>query len=103
MLQVNVLRQKTEWVKDRLAIKNFKQPELVDEIIALDDERKKLQAEFDNTQSKINSSSKEIGKLMGQGKKEEAEELKTQVAGFKIAVNDLNEKISFKIVKSLMK
>ena len=84
MLQVNVLRQKTEWVKDRLAIKNFKQPELIDEIIALDDERKKLQAEFDNTQSKINSSSKEIGKLMGQGKKEEAEELKTQVAGFKI-------------------
>jgi seryl-tRNA synthetase len=94
MLQVNVLRQKTEWVKDRLAIKNFKQPELVDEIIALDDERKKLQAEFDNTQSKINSSSKEIGKLMGQGKKEEAEELKTQVAGFKIAVNDLNEKMT---------
>src|SRR5436190_13076143 len=69
MLQVNVLRQKTEWVKERLAIKNFKQPELIDEIISLDDERKKLQAEFDNIQSKINSSSKEIGKLMGQSKK----------------------------------
>ena len=82
MLQVNVLRQKPDWVKERLALKNFKQPELVDSIIALDDERKKLQADFDNTQSKINSASKEIGKLMGQGKKEEAEQQKQQVSDF---------------------
>ena len=94
MLQVNVLRQKPEWVKERLAVKNFKQPELVDAIIALDDERKKLQAEFDNTQASINSSSKEIGKLMGQGKKEEAETMKQQVAGFKIQVAGLNEKMT---------
>jgi seryl-tRNA synthetase len=52
MLQVSVLRQKTEWVKERLAVKNFRQPELVDEIIALDDERKKLQAEFDSIQAR---------------------------------------------------
>jgi len=94
MLQVNVLRQKPEWVKERLAVKNFKQPELVDAIIALDDERKKLQAEFDNTQASINSSSKEIGKLMGQGKKEEAETMKQEVAGFKIQVAGLNEKMT---------
>lgn len=83
MLQVNVLRQKTDWVKERLAVKNFKQIELVDEIIAWDDERKKLQAEFDLLQSKINSSSKEIGKLMAGGKKEEAEQLKTSIAEWK--------------------
>jgi seryl-tRNA synthetase len=94
MLQVNVLRQQPEWAKERLAFKNFKQPELVDEIIALDDERKKLQAEFDNTQASINSASKEIGKLMGQGKKEEAEIQKYQVSGFKSQVNELNEKMS---------
>lgn len=94
MLQVNVLRQDIKWVKERLAVKNFKQPELVDEIIALDDERKKLQAEFDNTQSKINSASKEIGKLMGQGKKEEAEQAKFDVAGFKTTVAELNEKMT---------
>ena len=83
MLQVNVLRQKTDWVKERLAVKNFKQIELVDEIIALDDERKRLQAEFDSLQSKINSSSKEIGKLMAGGKKEEAEQLKSSIAEWK--------------------
>jgi len=100
MLQVNVLRQKTDWVKERLAIKNFKQPELVDEIIALDDERKKLQAEFDATQAKINSASKEIGKLMGQGKKDEAEKNKGEVAGYKLQVNALSERMNV-IEKSL--
>ncbi len=94
MLQVNVLRQKTDWVKERLAIKNFKQLELVDEIIALDDERKKLQAEFDGTQAKINSASKEIGKLMGQGKKDEAEKKKSEVAGYKLQVNALSERMN---------
>jgi len=100
MLQVNVLRQKTDWVKERLAIKNFKQPELVDEIIALDDERKKLQAEFDATQAKINSASKEIGKLMRQGKKDEAEKKRGEVAGYKLQVNALSERMNV-IEKSL--
>src|SRR5436190_8268016 len=76
MLQVHVLRQRTGWVKERLALKNFRQIELVDEIVGLDDERKKLQAQFDSIQAKINIASKEIGKLMGAGKKEEAEQLK---------------------------
>jgi seryl-tRNA synthetase len=87
------LRQKKEWVKERLAVKNFKQLELVDEIVALDDERKKLQAEFDATQAKINNASKEIGKLMGQGKKEEGESLKNEVVGYKLQVNSLSEKM----------
>ena len=94
MLQVNVLRQNPEWVKQRLAVKNFNQLTLVDEIIALDDERKRLQAEFDNTQARSNSASKEIGKLMGQGKKDEAEALKSQVSGFKSQVGELNNKLN---------
>ncbi len=84
MLQVNVLRQKTEWVKERLAVKNFKQPELVDAIVAMDDERKKLQAEFDALQAKVNASSKNIGKLMSTGNREEAEQLKADVATWKL-------------------
>lgn len=94
MLQVNVLRQKKDWVKERLVVRNFKQLELVDEIVALDDERKRLQAEYDAAQAKINSASKEIGKLMGQGKKQEAENLKNEVAGHKLQVNSLNEKMN---------
>ncbi len=93
MLQVNVLRQNAAWVKERLAIRNFKQLDLVDEIVALDDKRKKLQLEFDNTQAKINSSSKDIGKLMGQGKKEEADELKAAIPQLKTALDPIKEEM----------
>ena len=93
MLQVNVLRNNPEWVKERLAVKNFKQLELVDELILLDDERKRIQSEFDNTQAKVNTASKEIGKLMAQGKKEEAEQMKEQVASYKIQVAAFNEEL----------
>jgi len=96
MLQVNVLRSNPEKVKERLAVKHFKQAELVDEIIALDDERKKIQADFDNTQSRVNTASKEIGKLMSQGKKEEAETLKNEVAEYKLQVAELSEALAGK-------
>lgn len=93
MLQVAVLRQNREWVKERLAVKQFKQPSLVDVIVDLDDERKKIQAVLDDTQSKVNSASKDIGKLMGQGKKEEAETLKASVAQWKTELDPLKEKM----------
>ena len=50
--------------------------------------------EFDNTQAKSNSASKEIGKLMGQGKKAEAEDMKLQVSGLKSLITELNEKVN---------
>jgi seryl-tRNA synthetase len=80
MLQVQVLRNNTDWAKERLAVKHFKQIALVDEIIALDDERKKLQLEFDTVQSKINAASKEIGKLMATGQQDAAAIAKQEVA-----------------------
>ena len=94
MLQVSVLRNNPEWVKERLAVKHFKQPELVDEIIKLDDERKSLQVSYDNTQASINAASKEIGKLMGQGKKEEAEAAKAEVANYKAQVSGFLEQLA---------
>lgn len=94
MLQVSVLRNNPEWVKERLAVKHFKQPELVDEIIKLDDDRKSLQVSYDNTQASINAASKEIGKLMGQGKKEEAEAAKAEVANFKAQVSGFLEQLA---------
>ncbi|MCK9402079.1 MAG: serine--tRNA ligase [Chitinophagaceae bacterium] len=101
MLQVNVLRNNTADVKKRLAIKHFNQPELVDTIIALDDNRKRLQAEFDTIQSKVNATSKEIGKLMGQGKKEAAEAAKSDVANWKASLEPLKEQMA-KVEKQLL-
>ena len=100
MLQVSYIRQNREAVIERLAVRNFLQADLVDAVIALDDERKKLQAEFDNTQSKINNASKEIGNLMKQGKKEEAEDSKVEVAQMKTVIDPLKEQMA-KVEKEL--
>jgi seryl-tRNA synthetase len=94
MLQVTVIKQKPDWVKERLAIRNFKQPELVDEIIALDDERRATQTAYDTIQATINSASKNIGQYMAQGNKEEAERLKATVAGNKAEAARLNEQLA---------
>lgn len=83
MLQVSFIRQHTELVKERLGIRNFKQLQLIDELIQWDDKRKQYQQELDELQSKINSASKEIGQLMGKGLKEEAEQKKAAVAEWK--------------------
>lgn len=94
MLQMHLLKEKPDWVKERLAVRNFKQPELVDEIIKLDEQRRTLQVSFDTTQAKINSASKEIGKLMSSGKKEEAEARKSEVAYNKKNVASINEQLT---------
>jgi seryl-tRNA synthetase len=94
MLQVNFIKANREQVLEGLAKKHFSETSLVDEIISLDDERKKLQFELDETQSKINAASKEIGQLMATGKKDIAEEKKQQVASFKAALQPINEKLS---------
>lgn len=83
MLQLAVLRQQTDYVKERLAVKNFDAQHLVDDIIALDDERKKLTFQFDETKAKINAASKEIGGLMAKGNKETAEARKKEVEQWK--------------------
>lgn len=94
MLQLQVLRQDPQGAKERLLIKNFPGINLVDEIITLDDLRKKLQAEIDTTQSKVNSTSKEIGNLMAKGQKEDAETRKLEIASFKSSLQPITDKLS---------
>ena len=94
MLQLNLIRQHTELVKQRLAIRNFKEPELVDEILKLDDERKKLQLESEQTQSRLNSAAKEIGQWMGKGNKEEAEAKKIEVASLKSSIQPILDQLA---------
>ncbi len=55
---------------------------------------KKLQADFDSLQAKINASSKDIGKLIGAGQKEEAEQLKASVAVWKTSIDPVKQKAS---------
>jgi seryl-tRNA synthetase len=94
MLQVNFLRQNTELAKKKLAIKQFTNVGLVDEVIAIDDQRKQLQASFDEIQSKVNAASKEIGGHMAKGEKDKAEALKNEVAAWKLQIDPLKEQMA---------
>jgi seryl-tRNA synthetase len=94
MLQVSYLRENTDLAKERLGVKHFPQPGLVDTVIALDDERKALQAGFDDLQSKVNAASKEIGALMAKGEKDKAETLKLDVTGWKAQLEPFKTKMT---------
>jgi seryl-tRNA synthetase len=89
MLQLQVIRQDVHGVKNKLAIKNFTDLHLVDEVIELDDERKKLQTDSDQLLAQINAASKEIGILMAKGHKDEAEKKKNEVVAFKNSLQPL--------------
>ncbi len=89
MLQVNFLRENKDRVLEGLQKRNFKNPELVDEAIALDEERRKIQVELDNLNAEKNKISKEIGILMKEGKKEEAESAKSKTSEFSGRISEL--------------
>ena len=94
MLQLQVIRQNPQWIKERLAIKYFNDGSVVDAILKLDEQRKKLQLEFDNIQAKINSSSKEIGQLMAKGEKEKAETLKQNIPSLKTSLQPISDQLA---------
>lgn len=94
MLQLQVIRQNPEAIKQRLAIKHFAETNLVDTILSLDDQRKKLQLEFDNTQAKVNSGSKEIGQLIGKGLKDEAEKKKAEIASIRDSLAPVSQQLA---------
>lgn len=83
MLQVSLIRQQPEFVKERLAHKHFARPEMVDEILQTDENLRKRKVSSENLQSAINSLSKDIGILMAKGEKDAAEEKKKEVSQMK--------------------
>ncbi len=89
MLQVNFIRQNTVLTKERLAVRNFANIGLVDTILEIDDELRKVKGITENLQASINNASKEIGMLMAKGEKETAEIKKQEVTTLK---NELAEK-----------
>jgi seryl-tRNA synthetase len=91
MLQVSYIRDNREQVLERLAVKNFKQPQLVDEIIQLDEKRRQTQNRADSVSAQANAAAKQIGELMRAGKKDEAETIKANTGVWKEESKQLNE------------
>ncbi|MEO6038090.1 MAG: serine--tRNA ligase [Saprospiraceae bacterium] len=85
MLQLKVIREDKQRIINALRKRNWSATQLkvIDKIIQLDDERRSGQKELDDTLAEQNQLAKQIGALMGQGKKEEADTLKTRVGALK--------------------
>lgn len=91
MLTIKQLRDDREAAIRKLAKKGVDAAPVLDKIEALDDKRKALQTELDNCLMEQNKAAKQIGALMGQGKREEAEAMKARVAELKARSAELSE------------
>ena len=93
MLDIKFVRENPELVKENIR-KKFQDHKLVlvDEVIALDRELRDIKQEVELLRAKRNKISKQIGALMGQGKKEEAEEVKKEVANDGAKIDELSKR-----------
>lgn len=94
MLQLAVLRQQPDFVKERLQHKHFANPGLVDIILSVDEQVRKLKVDTESLQASMNAASKEIGQLMGKGEKELAEQKKAEVAANKASLQQQAEELA---------
>ena len=76
MLQVPFIRENKDDVIARLAKRNIDATEMLDEVIAFDEERRAIQTNLDNIKAESNSISKEIGNLFKSGEVDKANALK---------------------------
>ncbi len=83
MLTLKLLRENTDFVVERLAVKNFDAREIVEKIIALDEKRRTLQVELDTCLAQQKQKAALIGGFMKAGQKDEAESVKAEVAALK--------------------
>lgn len=95
MLQVKVIREEKQRIVNGLRKRNWsaQQLKVIDRILKTDDERRATQKELDDALAESNRLAKQIGALMGQGKKEEAETLKSRVATLKSQSKELEERM----------
>ena len=96
MLPITLFRnaEEKERVLTGLKKKQVKNLEIVDEIIALDEEKRQVQQVSESLTASMNQAAKSIGALMAQGKKEEAEEAKKEVSAQKAEAAELQTKLA---------
>lgn len=94
MLQLNIIKADPEFVISRLAVKGFDGRAVITEILEIDAERRRLQQKTESDSSQVNKLSKSIGALMKEGKKEEAEAAKAEVARIKGETAGLQDRLA---------
>ncbi len=106
MLDIKFLRENPEAVKENIR-KKFQESklDLVDQVVELDQENRKIKQEVEELRANRNKVSKQIGALMGQGKKEEAEKIKQEVAASGKRIEELSareKEVEAKIRETMM-
>ncbi len=91
MLTIPFIRENKDAILKGLEIKNFHSPELIDQIIELDNERRSLQVKTNELQAEMNRLSKEIGQLFKSGEKEKANQVKEQTTSIKQQLETLEQ------------
>ena len=91
MLQLKYLRENKEAVLEALKKRNFKEVELIDNLLDLDESRRKTQTELDQQLAEANSLAKEIGELFKIGESDKAQELKERSGQLKFSSKELQE------------
>lgn len=94
MLEIANIRNNAEEIKGRLAVKNFKELNLIDEAVAIDAKRRSVQLVLDENLNKQNIIAKEIGELFKQGKKAEADARKQDSASLKEQSKELEAELA---------
>jgi seryl-tRNA synthetase len=94
MLTLNTIREKKELIIERLKVKNFDAGKSIEHILKLDAERREAKQESDSLQAEMNKLSKEIGKLFGQGKKEEAEKARKATSDLKDKIKEVGARLT---------
>jgi len=93
MLTINLIREKKEFIIERLKIKNFEAEEIINKILALDSSRREIQSKADLLQSDMNRISKEIGSMMKEGRKAEADAARKKTYSLKEEIKSLSDKL----------
>lgn len=93
MLKIQTLRENKEEIIRRLAVKNFHDSSLIEKVINLDTERRETQKRLDETLAESKKVSKSIGKLIQQGKNQEAEEAKSRTTEMKQQTKELQDRL----------
>ncbi|MCM1293115.1 MAG: serine--tRNA ligase [Bacteroides sp.] len=94
MLTLQQIKENPEYIVARLAVKGFDGKEPIDKVLALDENRRKLQLTNDNAAAELKKYAATIGQLMKQGKKDEADQAKAQVAKLKESQKEIADQLS---------
>ena len=106
MLQISTLREKSDFVIERLAVKNFDAKLIIAEVLSLDETKRKMQNELDQLLFEQNTLAKQVGELYKAGKKAEGDDLKNKSTALKESsahlqnqLNEVEEKLHSELVK----